>query len=259
SGLAELVVSQANTAHILLECAWSAVLSVFQTGTAISVTVNGPAICRLTTDWDLCASSSLLVPTAWLSSIILFSYFLTLFIAAMVHVRPFPDIWTKTVYSIDWFRIPDCEKGDNSSHSDADSWARYMKDIEAARNHVDNSTKAPWARNIRRGIDAPFKRSNTSSAATSPSTALTSLPVAPLRVQSRTIAGSRFLEKFRDSSRITRSESLSQFATQSPTQSGPFPPRVDNHDLPIPLPRLSEWIRADAINGISVHSIPISP
>ncbi|KAF5381041.1 hypothetical protein D9615_003873 [Tricholomella constricta] len=260
-GLAELLVPHANTARVLFECALSAALSVFQTGTAISITVNGPAICRLTFNWDLCASSSLLIPTAWLSSIILFSHFLTLFITAMVHVRNIPDIWTKTIYSVDWFSFSEGftnEKAIDDSN-DADSWSRYMKDIEAARPHIDDNTKAPWARAIRRGIDIPFKRSNLSSVNSSPSTTSTLLPVAPLRVQSRSIAGSRFIEKFRDSSRLSRSEAAFQYATQTSSRVEPFPPRVENHDLPIPLPRLSEWIRADAIQGINVHTIPISP
>ncbi|GLB35050.1 hypothetical protein LshimejAT787_0206150 [Lyophyllum shimeji] len=257
-GLADLIVPDANTARVAAECAWSAVLSVFHTGTAISVTVNGQAICRLTSNGDLCASASLLIPTAWLSSMILFSHFFTLFISAMVHVPRFPDVWKKDIYSIDWFSLRDGCKHGNISDSEIDSWARYVKDIEAAAPRADTSTKAPWARNIRRGIDAPFK-SNPTSATTSPSTTLTSLPIAPLRVQSRTTAGSRFLEKFRESSRLSRSESLSQFATEVATPAEPFPSKVANHDLPIPLPRFSEWIRADTIKGINVHTIPTSP
>ncbi|KAG5646683.1 hypothetical protein DXG03_002673 [Asterophora parasitica] len=276
--LADLLVPQANTARVLFECAWAAVLSVFQTGTAISVTVNGPAICRLTSDWDLCASSSLLIPAAWLSSIIrtlipqssnrhflnglftVFSHFLSIFITAMCHMRDIPDIWSKTIYSIDWFGLSEGGTCNHSPHDLDDSWTRYVKDIEATRPHVNNdiSTKAPWARTIRRGIDAPFtRRSNTSSN----TTATTAVPVAPLKVQPRSIAGSRFIEKLRESSRLSRSENTnsSQFATQTFSRVEPFPPRVEDHDLPIPLPRLSEWIRADAIKGINVHTIPTSP
>lgn len=256
SGLAELLIPQTNTSNILFECVWSAVLSVFQTGTAISITVNGTTMCRLTLNWDQCASSSLLIPTAWLSSIIVFAHFMTLFMTAMFHVSAIPDIWSKTVYSVNWFSFEGCTKGKADPEAyPSDTCACYMKDIEATRPE-EEETKAPWAKAIRRGIDQPFKRSNPTSAVSSPTTTATLLPIAPLRVQCHSIAGSRFIEKFRESSRLSRSEAPSHYAATHPE---PFPRHIENHDLPIPLPRLSEWIRADAIKGIDVHSNPTSP
>ncbi|RDB20965.1 hypothetical protein Hypma_011509 [Hypsizygus marmoreus] len=266
-GFAEIFVPRAFKSRLAFECAWSMVLSVVQTGTAISVTVHGPATCRLTADWDLCASSFVLIPTAWLSSITLFTYFLVLFITTMAHIGDYRDIWSQTVYSIDWFNPEEPtswnEKKNRHSDSDADSWSHYMDDIEVSRRSLgcsDDNEKAPWARSIRRGIDAPFKRQDhPPSARSSPSATHTTLPLTPLKVQSRSIAGSRFIETFRESRVVARSEAPSQYGLHFTNRQEPFPPHVENHDLPIPLPRLSEWIRADAIKGINVHTMPASP
>jgi hypothetical protein len=57
--------------------------------------------------------------------------------------------------------------------------------------------------------------------------------------------GSRFVETFRESQTLSRSPN-------------PFQTHVDD-SKPIPLPRLSEWIRADEIKGINLHTVPLSP
>lgn len=184
-----------------------------------------------------------------------------MFITGMAHIRLHPNIWMASIYSVEWFKSPasyPTEKDGRTSDSNDDSWSRYMGDVEASRNQCGH--KAPWARNIRRGIDAPFeRRDRSSSSPTSPSTTATPLPIAPLKVQPRSIAGSRFIEKFRESQIVSRSETPSQYGMHFSSRVDPFPPRVEDHDLPIPLPRLSEWIRADAIKGINVHTIPHSP
>ncbi|KAG5727665.1 hypothetical protein E4T56_gene12301 [Termitomyces sp. T112] len=247
-GMAEFLVPRANTARVLFECVWTAVLSVVQTGTAISATVNVSVVCRSTDNREFCASSSLLIPVSWLSSVILFAYFLILFITAIAHISPFPEIWTQSISSMDWFSLQD-PTSKSEVVPETDTWSRYIKDIEATGSRSDDSTKyAPWAKTIRRGIDPPFK-SRGPSAASSPSIVTTSFPVAPLRIQStrRKVAGSRFIEKFRESARLSRRESVSQMQSTSQSQANPFPPRVEDYDLPIPLPRLSEWIRADDI------------
>ncbi|KAG6903196.1 hypothetical protein C0995_002739 [Termitomyces sp. Mi166 len=258
-GTAEFVVSRVNTARVIFECIWTAILSVCQTGTAISATVNVFEVCRSTDNWESCASSSLLIPTSWLSSIILFAYFVALFITAIAYVPLIPEIWTQSIYSMDWFSL----RGPNSKCEkvalETDTWSRYIKDIEATGSRSDDSAMhAPWAKTIRRGIDPPFKSSGLS-AASSPSTTTTSLPVAPLRIQSRNIAGSRFIERFRESARLSRRENVSQIQSTGQNQVNPFPPRVEDYDLPIPLPRLSEWIRADDIKGINVHDNAMTP
>ncbi|KAG6854614.1 hypothetical protein C0991_004216 [Blastosporella zonata] len=183
----------------------------------------------------------------------------------MVHVRQIPDIWTQSIYSINWFGVGHNgflnEKDCSLLDPETDTWSRYIKDIEAARSSNHNvGMAAPWAQTIRRGIDAPFK-SNAPSAVTSPSTTSTTFtqtapfPIAPLRIQSRSTAGSRFIERFRESTRLMRQESVSQMQAAGPTHVVPFPPHVDDYDLPIPLPRHSEWIRADDIKGIDAFTV----
>ncbi|KAF9456527.1 hypothetical protein BDZ94DRAFT_1275426 [Collybia nuda] len=256
--LVELAVPQAKTSRVSFECCWSAILSLFQTGTAISITVNGPAICRQSSNWDLCASSSLLLVTSWLSSLLILSHFFMLFITTISHIRVHPNVWFETILTVNWFNQYDMtlwpEKGDKVAGSGLGTW------YTAPKTPLDSShdcEKAPWAQatNIRRGVDSPFKRPNLSSAApNSCSTTLISLPVAPLRIQARNPAGSRFIEKFRESKILSRSGTPSQYGLHFENRVAPFPPRVDDHDLPIPLPRLSEWICADAINDINVHT-----
>lgn len=180
----------------------------------------------------------------------------------MSHTQMCPDIWSETVFSVNWFNHRDTilslEKGGEMSASDIDGVMASKSCLKLS----DDCEKAPWAQgtNIRRGIDSPFKQpSPLSSARSSRVTTPTSLPVAPLRIQARSTAGSRFIEKFRESKILSRSETPSQYGLHFENRVAPFPPRVEDHDLPIPLPRLSEWIRADAINGINVHTIPHSP
>ncbi|KAG5353997.1 hypothetical protein C0989_011485 [Termitomyces sp. Mn162] len=166
----------------------------------------------------------------------------------MAHISLFPEIWTQSISSMDWFSLQD-PTSKSEVVPETDTWSRYIKDIEATGPRSDDSTKyAPWAKTIRRGIDPPFK-SRGPSAASSPSIVTTSFPVAPLNIQSTRskVAGSRFIEKFRESARLSRRESVSQMQSTSQSQANPFPPRVEDYDLPIPLPRLSEWIRADDI------------
>jgi len=65
--------------------------------------------------------------------------------------------------------------------------------------------------------------------------------------------GSRFVETFRESTTLARSQSFADFvANKAPKDPFPFPVDVD---APIPLPRMSEWIGADALKGISVHIV----
>ncbi|KAF8969976.1 hypothetical protein BDZ97DRAFT_1957691 [Flammula alnicola] len=95
---------KARMSRTLLECSWVGALSVFQMGGAISTVINGPAsACHATSDWNVCASTSLLVPTTWLSGLIFLTYFLALFVATMAHKSIYPDIWRRPIYSIQWF------------------------------------------------------------------------------------------------------------------------------------------------------------
>ncbi|KAG6850527.1 hypothetical protein H0H93_012143 [Arthromyces matolae] len=219
-GTVELIIPRAIAGRTLFECVWTAILSVFQIG------------------------------KSYISALAILTYSMALFISAIAHVHLVPAIWTESIYSVDWFklRVPDLSEA-NGLDSEADSWSRYMKDIETGRHIRDkNANQAPWAKTIRRGIDVPFK-SNGPSAATSPSETSTSLPVAPLRIQSR--AESRFIERFRESSRLSRPDTVSQMQTGNANQRtiNAFPARVEDYDLPIPLPDHSKWVRADEIKS----------
>lgn len=181
----------------------------------------------------------------------------------MAHSRVQADVWHKTVYSVEWFNEPNLPtfsvKRDEHSESVC---SRLTDDVESCREPTYDRDRAPWSRlsNIRRGVDTPFKRQGpTSSVRNSTSAAIVSLPIVPHNAQGRATSGSRFIEKFRESQLIFRSENPMPCVNHSMIRQDPFPLKIDNHDLPIPLPRLSEWIRADAVKGISVHTIPQSP
>jgi len=154
-------------------------------------------------------------------------------------------------------------KGDQHCESGlVPSSSRPTEDVESSRRRTDGCVKAPWARsnNIRRGIDMPFKRQESpSTVRSSTSTAIVRLPTMPLDAQGRNTTCSRFIEKIRESHIITRSETPIQNGFHLTSRGDAFPSKVDDHNLPIPLPRLSEWIRADAVKGINVHTMPRSP
>ena len=254
-------------------------------------------LCRGKSDWEICVSVSLLVPVTWLKSLICtsfnhsrievaaeshitaFTYFLALFFTSMAHVRDDPELWRKTMYTVDWFNSARASLKQPQGHTDIweekpheeeNPYSRYLDDIESTSSHKlkvqsiaisATDTPAPWARvnNVRRGVDTPFaKRDGGVSTQTSPqSLGDKTLPLTPIftKMQSSKTGtvGSRFIEKFRESRVLSRSESPSQYGSHFMTAD--YPPVID-HDLPIPLPRLSEWVRADALKGINVHTVP---
>lgn len=277
--LAELFRPRIKTSYIPFECGWVALLSVFEIGAAISVVANGPLmLCRGKSDWEICVSVSLLLPVTWLKSLVSFSYFLALFFTSMAHVRDDPELWSKTMYTVGWFNSPRASSKqqpqkrandiwEEKPHEEENPYSRYLDDIESTSSRklkaqsIDTDIPAPWARvtNVRRGVDAPFaKRDGGLSTQTSPqSMGEKSLPLTPIYAKmqaSKTgTVGSRFIEKFRESRVLSRSETPSQYGSHFMTTD--YPPVID-HDLPIPLPRLSEWVRADALRGINVHTVP---
>jgi hypothetical protein len=193
------------------------------------------------------------------------AYFFALFITVVAHMRCQPDILSLTVYSVAWFGRPHSggvtlqKQGSQSFGTSSsspipenDSWTRYLDDLEHASvrklQNCTDSGLAPWAQsmNIRRGVDNPFtKQENNTSARSSFVGGSPTPPPLPIKAQTNGPPDkSRFIEKFRESLTISRSESPAQFVLRSSSRVAPFPPRVDDHDLPIPLPRMSEWIRA---------------
>lgn len=225
-------------------------------------------------DWGTCASSSLLIPATWLSSftsmhLIVFrllyiahiclsvlTYFFALFAVTMGHMRAQPDVWSKTVYSVPWFaaHVDNPQKDATATEPPrpsaslaTDSWTVYLENIGSSgvrkeKHPIDDLEKAPWAQNsnIRRGVDPPFARreddsSSQSSSSGSNGSSASLPPCPPLKVETKSKpVGSRFIERFRESQILVRSES-------------PFPAHVEDDMKPIPLPRMSEWRRASAL------------
>ncbi|KAK7467018.1 hypothetical protein VKT23_004080 [Stygiomarasmius scandens] len=252
-GLAPMVWPQLTTAQVILECTWSAVLSLLQIGAAISVTVVASSAVRQADRAAVNASLSLLIPVTWLSSLCILAHFFVLFMSAMTHMQGDADIWSKSIYSVKWFGFSSTKIGPSDvgvprpkTGFEDDSWTTYLADIESsaarkARYPASDIEKAPWApSNVRRGRDAPFQtpaRSDTDTSRQSSPTprANDALPPLPLRVEPKASAvGSRFIERFRESQRLSRAGAFNFFPTE-----------VDDHDLPIPLPRFSRWFQAN--------------
>jgi len=286
--LADFVWSRGRNSRILLECSWVGAMSLFQIGTAIGITITGPGTaCNTLLEWNFCASSSLLIPSTWLSSMLFLAYFLTLFMFTMAHKDLYSDIWRRSVYEIVWFGRPQdtfskdnvtgrlSEDIENSSaqkqHSDPISISvvqiTSVEDIDlenslaqkrlsdaTSNSVVETSSVAPKSTNsVRRGIDAPFSRQ--CSHRSSPTISSVTLPSC-LKKRANSDDGSRFIETFRESRMLARPQSSEHVVANHQNHKGPFPPTVMNVDVPIPLPCLSEWVRADALKGISVHTNP---
>jgi hypothetical protein len=191
-------------------------------------------------------------------------YLAALIGAIVLHKSMFSEIWSASAPSVDWF----VHRKLDANNMESDSWTRYLGDIESSAmrkqrfgNTSDCGTnattdpkpnpyheKAPWAQTIRRGVDEPFTSRTESDVASearsvSPSKLNAALPPLPLRVEAKSKSpGSRFIERFRESQVPVRP------SPRVGLPSTPFPSAVDDHNMPIPLPRWSEWIRADA-NG----------
>jgi len=257
-GVLQLPFPRARTSWIMFECIWSAVLSIFQTGSAIGIAVNYAILVQETeiNDRAIYASMALLVQTTWFNSFTFFTYFCVLIISVLTHRRMVDDIWSQSPYEIDWFHqdgdkvsiVRPPAESKRKSHRVVDSWGLFMNDVECApvkRKPAPSPVvdKAPWAENqkVRRGVDHPFARKpEVSPPSTTP----------PLRIQQKAASQdaksdhSRFLERFCESRTLSRPQSPPQL-----NHTARIPDPVHDHDLPIPLPRLSEWMRADAIQG----------
>ncbi|KAJ7156076.1 hypothetical protein C8R43DRAFT_999160 [Mycena crocata] len=227
-------------ASLKFECSWLVALFVAQLAATIGATVDLPP----SGSPDAVATShEFLIPSAWLSAVLALIYIAGLVGGVMTHKPMYPEIWSATASSVDWFvhRTLDANNLEN------DSWSRYLADIESSAGRKQRfapkpdpaplAEKAPWAQNIRRGVENPFAvkpESDTASETRSvtPAKLNSALPPLPLRVEPKgKSAGSRFIERFRESREIARS-------------SKQFPTGVEDHDRPIPLPHLSEWIHA---------------
>jgi len=274
-GLSELVISWTWSSIVKLECVWTTILSTLELAATVTMNVNGPpSMCQHGDDFNLaaCTSSSVLVPVTWLATFTLIAYCLTLAITTVMHAQTFHDVWSVSVYAVPWFgaKAPSMaiRKGPITVHdisapikdlgADSEVSSRISRemsqpneDVEAALPKVSepigvslNLISAPWAMGKmgRRGVDPPFATKDSNS----------SIP--PARPRPPRPGG------------VTRYFELSWFSRKSQVQPGPQTPggafarSPGDEDVPIPLPRLSEWIKADAAKGINVHTIPpVSP
>lgn len=194
----------------------------------------------------------------------------------------YPDIWARTIYTVDWFIDPRMKAflREATSQPRLVSWSEYLQGVGPAAERNLDTEKAPWAENIsvRRGKDNPYaapswanSRSGRSTASSlnvpchctresvsdgsepslppisssrrttiatenaSLSSRLPPLPPTILSKGSLSSSGSKFVEK-------SVQPALSRNASMSL-----FPSTTDNHDLPIPLPRRSEWVIVDKL------------
>ncbi|TFK29840.1 hypothetical protein FA15DRAFT_608654 [Coprinopsis marcescibilis] len=256
-----------RTSLIIVECSWTALLSLFQLGAAISATINGPStFCRPNIPDSFCASSSLLIPALWMKCLLCFGYCFTLLISVLAHRTVVPDIWGETIYTVNWFyadstspiQLPIGESRWEKEYSKSHSRVGSLDDLESGslrQKHfsIDRSTDvvAPWAqeKNHKRGVDSPFSVSKP--LADSPAYATKTLPLVPssyrLSTPRTSLSPSRFVERFRESRILSRNETPSQFGKHLIKKDGgpSFPTTIADHDRPIPLPRLSEWVKAD--------------
>jgi len=258
--LADFVWCRGRKLLIWLECFGFGIMSFYQFGTAIGTTVTEAGMaCHTSLEWNVCASSFLLVPSTWLSSILFLAYFLALLMATMAHKHLYSDIWRRSIYEIVWFGQPHkvSLKDNDTGSLKVDNY----EDIEKSSAQKQPSLISPplehtppkATKSVRRGIDAPFQKpSNTGSNSSSRMASTITLPSFPDK-SAKSEIGSKFVETFRESAlSVNRSESFAHFvANQVPKDPFPFPLDID---APIPLPRRSEWVGADdALKGIIVH------
>lgn len=166
------------------------------------------------------------------------------------------------MYNVEWFgnteerpsnekTVLDFLRGRRSCDINEDPYRDFYEDIEctaARKKHYAIRDSLAESTPLRRGIDDPFPRPGTNSNRSSPTLKLNlDFPSFPGKSLGLGISGSRYVEKFRESGVLSRSETPGQYTTHYHAQKSSFPSYVADLDKPIPLPELSEWIRADAL------------
>ncbi|KAG6335399.1 hypothetical protein ID866_3694 [Astraeus odoratus] len=276
---AEAICPKARPGHVRVECAWTVLTSTLQLAASINVTVNGPPMtCQFNWTWSTCASSSLLVPVTWLVTLVILGYCLTICITACVHAPWIPDLWTMPVSSVPWFDfgtkapvatsgVPSTGKASkfsrfSSASNESCPITRYITErwgklsgverqsqspsnpILFSRGHQSMDSRRPtWARqmDVRRGVDQPFVRPPPPFAVLRDAH-----PLQPPAVLTKEVAMSRqshYVDICHTSEmKSSDGRSTLTLATETPTM---FPKGIEDPDRPIPLPHLSQWVRAD--------------
>lgn len=276
---ADVICPKARPSQVRFECGWTVLMGVLQLAASIYVTTVSPqALCQSHSTWTICASAALLMPISWLATFIMLVYCITLCVMAATHVYFLPTLWKKPVTAVPWFNLADsmpvsfpsrplseissstwAESGSscNISKYITDTWERLYrvegrviepsKPILFSRNCPSiDSTRPAWAKQLelqtRRGVDQPFLTQRVSPSSSSPK-----VPLPPPKARAREVSGPNDF-KYAKTLQPDKSQS---YSTLTPTI---FPKRIADPDLPIPRPRLSEWIPADAANVDDLHT-----
>ncbi|KAG2054813.1 hypothetical protein BDR06DRAFT_380999 [Suillus hirtellus] len=276
---AEVICPKARPSHVRFECGWTVLMGVLQLAASIYVTTaRSPAFCQSQSTWTICASAALLTPISWLATSIMLVYCVTLCVMAATHVHFLPALWKMPVNAVPWFNLADsipvslpsrplseissstwAESGSSCSISKyiVDTWERLhrvegrvvepSKPILFSRHCPSiDSTRPAWAKQLelqtRRGVDQPFLTQRLSPSSSSPK-----VPLPPPKACARQVSGSndsKYSGTFADL-QLGKNTSCSTLTPPTPTV---FPKRIADPDLPIPRPRLSEWIPASVAN-----------
>jgi len=228
-GVVEIALPAFKVSNITFECVWSATTGLLQTGMAIITSVYHRRLFCGFKDNPSCAPISLLMPVTWLNSVILLSYFFTLLITVVAHSNTHSKIWANSVYDVDWFGYLSARGMGASGKVYPDSADELSRRRSIAMGDLE---KAPWATTtkVRRGIDPPFAKDKKPVHST-PIPA----PTIPPRVHGK----------------VSNNGSLFVEVTNQKIVGSRFPSTVGNYDLPIAIPKRSEWVRADFITDRS--------
>jgi len=278
---ADVICPKSRPSHVRFECGWTVLMGVLQLAASIYVTITSPpAICHSHSTWTICASAALLMPISWLATFMMLVYCITLCVMAATHVYFLPTLWKMPVTAVPWFNLTDsmpisfpsrplseissstwAESGSSCSISKyiADTWERLhrverrvvepSKPILFSRNCPSiDSTRPAWAKQLelqtRRGVDQPFLTQRISPSSNPPK-----VPLPPPKARAREVSSLNdlnYAETFMNL-QLNKNKPYSTLTPRTPTI---FPKRIADPDLPIPRPRLSQWIPADAANVV---------
>lgn len=212
-------------------------------------------------------------------------YCVTLCVMAATHVYFMPSLWTTPVSAVPWFNITDSAlypatisfpprplsstsiaTAESDSSCDvskfiAETWEKLSK-VEGRVVEPSNpilrgsssisSARPVWAKQLqsktRRGVDQPFATRSLSPSGYSPK-----VPSPLPKAHARQMTGSNDLKSAQTCSELQLTGNLSR-STLTPQTPTVFPKKIADPDLPIPRPRLSEWIPADAATTLDLHT-----
>ncbi|KAG1756531.1 uncharacterized protein EDB91DRAFT_21565 [Suillus paluster] len=282
---AEAICAKARPAHVRFECGWTVLMGILQLAASIYVTTaSPPALCQSQSTWTICASAALLMPISWLATFTMLVYCVTLCVMAATHVYFMPTLWNMPVTMVPWFNLTESmpvsfpsrplsevsssassqrDSSCNISKYIADTWEKLSraegrvvepsKPILFSRGCPSiNSTRPAWAKQLelqtRRGVDQPFLTQHPLPSSYSPK-----VPLPPPKARAREVSGPKDFNyaETRTELQLDKNTFGSPLTPQQPTI---FPNRIANPDLPIPRPRLSEWIPADAATAIDLYA-----